>query len=191
VLAIVLAILALSNVGIALTLLVFLFAIALLFLGFQRLSRALAASPQSESHRAFDGVVGVVSIVASIVVLVAPGVGLLSLVLLLYLALLILGIGWLWFAFVPSGAPGWYRGFAAALGMISLVAAFVALVDIRAAILTLVLVLAFVLLVLGIGDLVTGWTGRPYRSFLHLPISPFPPSGAFGPPPERPPPPAT
>jgi len=186
-LAIVLAFVALSDLETALALLVFLFAIALLFLGIQRLTRSAASSGAVGWHRSLDGVIGVFSIVAAFVVLVLPGVAILTLVLLLYIGLLVIGIGWLGLAFGGSHAPTWFRAAVAAFGLFAILAAIIALVEPAVAILTLVLLLAVVLLFLGVGDVIAGWTGRPYKPLLPLSIPGFPPMGPPGSPPAGPP----
>lgn len=164
VLAIVLACVALADPGAGAALLVFLFAVALLWLGAWRLTRGAAHSEHPTWHRAADALLGTLSIVVAFLVLALPGLALLTLVLLLYFGLVLIGIGWILFGVRRSGDAGWYRGLAVALGVFSLVAAFVALVDVRVALLTLIFLLAFVLLLVGIGDLISGVTGRPYRS---------------------------
>jgi uncharacterized membrane protein HdeD (DUF308 family) len=168
-LAVFLAGVALADPGIGLLLVAFLFALALLWIGIWRLTRAWI-HPQVESwHRALDVTLGLGAIIISFVVLALPGLGVLTLVLLLYIGLVLIGVIWLGTAARKSSAPGWYRGLAAALGVFSFVAAFVALVDVSVAILTLVLLLAFVLLLVGIGDLISGVTGHAVRPMIPLP----------------------
>lgn len=167
VLAIILAGVALADPGLGLLLLVFLFALALLWIGIWRLTRAWAR-PEAGWRRTLDGVLGLGAIVIAFIVIADPGLGVLTLVLLLYVGLILIGLTWLGFAAAKSKEPGWYRGLAAALGVFSLIAALVALIDVRVAVLTLVLLLAFVLLLIGMGDLISGATGRPYRSPIPL-----------------------
>jgi uncharacterized membrane protein HdeD (DUF308 family) len=178
ILAILLAGVALADPGLGLLLLAFLFALALLWIGVWRLTRAYARPEQPGWHRTIDGVLGVGAIVISFIVIALPGLGILTLVLLLYVGLVLVGLTWLGKAF-KSGEPGWYRGLAVALGVFSIIAAVVALVDVRVAVLTLVLLLAVVLLLIGIGDLIAGLTGRPFRPPIPIPAILRPP----GPPP--------
>jgi uncharacterized membrane protein len=87
----------------------------------------------------------------------------------------------------PSGArlPTWYRGFAAVIGLISIALAFVVLIFPALGLLTLVFLLAFALLIIGIDRLVAGITGHPFGYFAMGPGGPFqkPPSSPPGPPP--------
>jgi uncharacterized membrane protein HdeD (DUF308 family) len=172
-LAIVLAAIALADPGAGALLLVFLFAFGLLLLGSWRITRAMAHRDRAGWHRSVDAVLGTLGIIVAFVVLLLPGLGILTLVLLLYFGLVFIGIGWIVFGTRRASEPGWYRGLAIALGVFSFVAAFVALVDVRVAVLTLILLLALVLLLIGLGDLISGITGRPYRT---LPIELLPPN---------------
>lgn len=182
-LAIILAGVALADPGAGLLLLAFLFAFALLWIGIWRLTRSWARPEHAGWRRTLDGVVGVGSIVISFIVLLAPGLGILTLVLLLYVGLVLIGFTWLGAAASHRAEPGWYRALAVVLGVFSLVAAVVAIIDVSVAVATLIFLLAFVLLVVGIGDLTSGITGRPYRSLLALPKELLPPA----PPPASPP----
>lgn len=175
ILAILLAGVALADPGAGLLLLAFLFALALLWIGVWRLTRAYARPEQPGWHRTLDGVLGVGAIVISFIVIALPGLGILTLVLLLYVGLVLIGLTWLGAA-TKAGEPGWFRGLAAALGAFSIVAAIVALIDVTVAVLTLVLLLAFVLLLIGIGDLIAGFSGRPFRPPIEIPAILRPPS---------------
>ncbi len=163
VLAIGIALLALADPVLGAGLLVFLFALALVWLGLWRVLRGQVRTDRPGWHRTLDLVLGVLSIVLGFVVIALPGLGLLTLVFLLYIALVLIGISWIGYAQRNTAEPGWYRGLAVTLGILSFVMAVVAVIDVRIAILTLVLLLAFVLLLVGIGDLVSGATGRTYR----------------------------
>ena len=175
VLAILLAGVALADPGLGLLLLAFLFALALLWIGLWRLTRAYARPEQPGWHRTLDAVLGIGAIVISFIVLLVPGLGILTLVLLLYVGLVLIGLTWLGAA-TKAGEPGWFRGLAAALGVFSIVAAVVALVDVSVAVLTLVLLLALVLLIVGLGDMIAGFTGRPFRSPISIPAILRPPT---------------
>jgi uncharacterized membrane protein HdeD (DUF308 family) len=172
-LAILLALIALTDPASGILLLVFLFAFALLVIGSWRLTRAMAHADHPGWQRTVDAVLGVFGILVAFLVLLLPGLGVLTLVLLLYFGLVFIGIGWIIFGTRRASEPGWYRGLSIALGVFSLAAALVALVDVRVAVLTLIFFLALVLLLIGVGDLISGVTGRPYRS---LPIGLLPPN---------------
>jgi uncharacterized membrane protein HdeD (DUF308 family) len=180
-LAIILAGIALADPGLGLFLLAFLFALALLWIGVWRLTRAYVRPEQPGWHRTLDAVLGVGAIVISFVVIALPGLGILALVLLLYVGLVLIGLTWLGAA-TKGAEPGWYRGLAAALGVFSIIAAVVALIDVTVAVLTLVLLLALVLLLIGAGDLIAGFSGRPYRPLIQLPEILRPPIPPAAPP---------
>jgi uncharacterized membrane protein HdeD (DUF308 family) len=163
VLAIGIAGVALADPVLGASLLVFLFAFALLWIGFWRVTRGQGRPDRPGWHRTLDMVLGGVSIVLAFVVIALPGLGLLTLVFLLYFALVLIGISWIGYATRGTAEPGWYRGLAAALGLLSFVGAIIALVEPGLAILTLVLLFAFFLLLMGAGDLVSAATGRTYR----------------------------
>jgi uncharacterized membrane protein HdeD (DUF308 family) len=165
----VLAGIALAAPGIGLLLVAFLFALALLWIGVRRLTRAWIHPQMQGWHRALDVALGVGAVIISFVVIALPGLGILTLVLLLYVGLVLIGLIWLGTAARRSSAPGWYRGLAAALGVFSLVAAVIALIDVAVAVLTLVFLLAFVLLLIGVGDLISGVTGHAVRPPIPLP----------------------
>jgi uncharacterized membrane protein HdeD (DUF308 family) len=174
ILAILLAGIALADPGLGLLLLAFLFALALLWIGVWRLTRAYARPEQPGWHRTLDAVLGIGAILISFVVIALPGLGIVTLVLLLYFGLVLIRITWL-VAAARTTEPGWIRGLAGVLGAFSILAAIVALLDVSVAVLTLVLLLAFVLLLIGVGDLVAGFTGRPFRSPISLPAALRPP----------------
>jgi uncharacterized membrane protein HdeD (DUF308 family) len=162
-LAIGIAALALADPVLGAGLLVFLFAFALLWLGLWRVMRGQGRPDRPGWHRSLDVGLGALSVVLAFIVLLLPGLGLLTLVFLLYFALVLIGVSWIAYAHRSSSEPGWYRGLAAALGVLSFLMAIVAAVEPGIAVLTLVLLLAVVLLVIGIGDLVSGVTGRAHR----------------------------
>ncbi len=71
--------------------------------------------------------------------------------------------------------PGWYRAFAAVIGLISIALAFVVLADPALGVLTLVFLLGFALLVIGIDRLVAGITGHAFSAMPGLFAAPPPP----------------
>ncbi len=62
--------------------------------------------------------------------------------------------------------PSWYRGLAVVVGVISIALAFIVLLDPVLAVATLILLLAFALLVIGIDRLIAGVTGHPFGSWM-------------------------
>ncbi|HTT72740.1 MAG TPA: hypothetical protein VMG99_01120 [Thermoplasmata archaeon] len=80
--------------------------------------------------------------------------------------------------------PTWYRALAIVVGLISIALAFVVLLDPALGLLTLVFLLGFALLVIGIDRLASGVSGHPY-SFFGMPG--VPPTGHAPAGPESPP----
>jgi uncharacterized membrane protein HdeD (DUF308 family) len=58
--------------------------------------------------------------------------------------------------------PDWYRALAVVVGLISISLAFVVLLDPGLALLTIVFLLGFALLVMGIDRVIAGITGHPF-----------------------------
>ncbi|HXW67901.1 MAG TPA: DUF308 domain-containing protein [Thermoplasmata archaeon] len=181
VLAIGLAAIALADPGLGLALAVFLFALALLWLGLWRLTRAWARPDRKGWQRGLDGAAGTIAIVLAFLVIAVPFfavVALLVLIVLLCVGFMLIGFSWLGVAAGHAGEPGWYRGMGAVLGAVGILAAVVVLFDTVAALLTLVLLLAVGLILLGLADLVSGITGRPFRSPFTIPTAFRPPPSA-------------
>ena len=72
--------------------------------------------------------------------------------------------------------PTWYRVFAIVVGVIALAMAFVVLADPALGVLTLVLLLAFALLLIGVDRLMAGFTGHAIP--LAMPMLAGPPTSA-------------
>lgn len=83
---------------------------------------------------------------------------------------------------MPSSSaklPSWYRALALIVGVISIALAFVVLIDPVLAVATLILLLGFALLVIGIDRIVAGITGHPFGLMVPS-MSPGGPSGPGG-----------
>ncbi len=74
--------------------------------------------------------------------------------------------------------PSWYRALAVLVGVISIALAFVVLIDPALAVATLILLLGFALLVIGIDRVIAGITGHPFG---WMPVA-LPPTGPGAPP---------
>ncbi len=61
--------------------------------------------------------------------------------------------------------PGWYRALAIVVGLVAILLAFVVLADPALGLATLVLLLGFALLVIGLDRLIAGVTGHPFGGF--------------------------
>ncbi|HTW55215.1 MAG TPA: DUF308 domain-containing protein [Thermoplasmata archaeon] len=70
--------------------------------------------------------------------------------------------------------PNWYRGLATLVGLVSIVLAIVVLADPALGLLTLVFLLGFALLVIGIDRIIAGITGHPFGFMPPM----MPPAGA-------------
>lgn len=81
--------------------------------------------------------------------------------------------------------PGWYRVLATLVGVVSIVLAIVVLADPALGVLTLVFLLGFALLVIGIDRIAAGITGHPFGWMPGMvPPAGAPPSGGPATPPK-------
>ncbi len=112
-------------------------------------------------------IVGIVSIVAAIIVLVNPAIAIATLIALLALGLLLIGIERLTIGISGIEIPGWMRTLAIIVGIASIVASIIVLIYPAIAIATLVMLLAFGLLLIGIERLANGISGRTYMPVAH------------------------
>ncbi len=112
-------------------------------------------------------IVGVVSIVASIIVIIYPASAIATLITLLAFGLLLIGIGRLTIGISGIEIPGWMRTLAIIVGVASIVASIIVIIYPAIAIAILVMLLAFGLLLIGIERLANGISGRTYIPVAH------------------------
>jgi len=120
----------------------------------------------SKSLRAFEVVMGIIAIVLSFIVLLYPDLAILSLIWLLIIALFVMGI-----RRIVSGLTGkkhqkWINIFRICIGILALFLAFAALVVPGLAEQSLIILLAFSLLLFGVSDVLTGIYSKRIKKWL-------------------------
>ena len=152
--------------GLAVATLILLLSLALVFLGIREIVLGAAVTFIAKWLRAVSIVAGIVTLIFSFYVIAYPGIAALTLVLFLYVALFVRGIGLL----IMGGAAGVMskrlRAGSIVAGLISLVLAVVFLSFPGLAIATLILLLSIGLVITGLEVLVAGITGRTLVSVI-------------------------
>ena len=145
--------------GVAVLTLILLLAIGLVFLGWRDILLGAMAKYLPKWLRAADIVFGVLAFVLSVVVIVSPGVAVLTLVTILYFALFVRGVAGISMAAAKMISPR-LRAASAAVGALSIILAIVALAYPGLAIGALVFLLSIGLLFVGIEAIAAGVIGR-------------------------------
>ena len=152
--------------GLAVATLILLLSLALVFLGIREIVLGAAVTFIAKWLRAVSIVAGIATLIFSFYVIAYPGIAALTLVLFLYVALFVRGIGLL----IMGGAAGVMskrlRAGSIVVGLISLVLAVVFLSFPGLAIATLILLLSIGLVITGLEVLVAGITGRTLVSVI-------------------------
>ena len=152
--------------ALAVATLILLLSLALVFLGIREIILGAAVTFIAKWLRAVSVVVGILTLILSFYVIAYPGIAALTLVLFLYVALFVRGIGLL----IMGGAAGVMskrlRAGSILVGLISLVLAVVFLSFPGLAIATLILLLSIGLVITGLEVLVAGITGRTLVSVI-------------------------
>ena len=145
--------------GLAVLTLILLLSIGLIFLGWRDILLGAMGKYLPKWLRAADIIFGVLAFVLSVVVIASPGVAVLTLVTILYVALFVRGVAGLSMAAVKMIAPR-LRAASAAVGVLSIILAIVALAYPGLAIGALVFLLSVGLLFVGIEAIAAGVIGR-------------------------------
>jgi len=119
------------------------------------LSGSPTAHRASTLPRIADIVLGIISIILSLVVLSEPGLALLTLVFILCFAFVAIGLSGLALGIIRRDMPGWRRAIEAIFGVIVILLALVVLFDPLFGISLLISLLAIALLFHGIRDLIS------------------------------------
>lgn len=168
--AISLGILAFVDPALGLLLLAFFFAFALLFLGIARLASAFGGGQPEQARKGLDIALGLGAIVVSFIVFLVPGLGILTLLIVLYIGLILIGLTWMAAAFGTAGAPGWFKALGIVMGILAIVFAIVAIIYPSVGLYVLAFLFGVVLILMGIGDIMTGVSGKPWV-MVHMPTS--------------------
>ena len=119
----------------------------------------------SKNLRAFEVIMGITAIILSFIILVYPDLAILSLIWILVFALFIIGI-----RRIVSGLTGkkhqkWINIFRIGIGVIALILAFAALTVPGLAEQSLIILLAFSLLLFGLSDVFTGMYSKKIKKW--------------------------
>ena len=123
--------------------LVIILSVGLIFAGIRSISVA-GFSRLSTGVRAVSAITGIVSLVLAIIVLLFPGYGALSLMILLAYGLIVYGFSRIFMAYALQATDGWRRGMIAAVGVLSIILSFVVLALPGLALLSLTAILSLV-----------------------------------------------
>ena len=160
-LALVLGVLVLIYPDWAMSTLVALLSIGLLFIGIRSIS-LVGYESLSSGLKALSVVSGITDLILALVVLLVPGYGLLTLLIIVSVGLLMYGFGRIFLASELKTPFGWQRGMMVAVGVLDIILSIVVLLLPGYALATLVVVLSVALLVSGGEMIISGATGRTW-----------------------------
>jgi len=112
--------------------------------------------------RALSAISGVISVILAVLVLLFPGYGVLTLLIIVSFGLIVYGVGRIALAYTLKTSVGWVRGMFVAVGVLDLILSVLVLVLPGLALLTFAVVLSVVLLVSGVEMIVSGASGRTW-----------------------------
>ncbi|KXB08803.1 hypothetical protein AKJ56_00260 [candidate division MSBL1 archaeon SCGC-AAA382N08] len=144
---------------VAIFILTTLLAIGLFVSGVRRIGFGLTQKKISSVIRVFRFSVGFVGVLLSLFVLFVPGIGTTFLLLFLAIGLLLQGVSRVSIGYVSKEASLGMRAFYLIIGLITLLFSAIVIVNPDLGLMTLVLLLAFVLLVNGIGSIFSALLG--------------------------------
>ncbi len=160
-LAMVLGVLVLVFPGLGVASLVALLSIGLLFMGIRSIS-LVGYSSLPRGLRAVSIVSGILSVILAVLVLLFPGYGVLTLLLLVSLGLVAYGVGRIYLASTLKATTGWIKGMMVTVGVVDLILSIVVLAIPNLALVTFAVVLSVALLVSGAEMIVSGAIGRTW-----------------------------
>jgi uncharacterized membrane protein HdeD (DUF308 family) len=160
-LAILFGVIVLAFPGLGVATLVVVLSIGLIFAGIRSIS-IMGFSHLSKGLRMVSAIAGIVSLILAIIVILFPGYGALTLMILLAYGLIVYGFSRIFLAYTLKSADGWLRGVIAAVGVLDIILSVVVIALPDLALLTLTVMLSLVLLVSGVEILVSGVVGRTW-----------------------------
>jgi uncharacterized membrane protein HdeD (DUF308 family) len=141
--------------------LILLLSIGLLFAGIRSIGLA-GHSGLSTGLKALSVMSGIVSLILSVVVLLYPGYGAATLLILVSFGLMVYGFGRIFLASALKAAAGWLRGMIVVVGVLDVILSVAVVLLPGLALLTLALILSVVLLVSGVEMIISGANGRTW-----------------------------
>mgnify|MGYP006266556689 CR=1 FL=1 len=141
--------------------LVVLLSIGLFFAGIRSIS-LLGCSSLPNSLRILSAISGIISLILAVVVVLFPGYGAETLLILVSFGLMVYGFGRIFLASALKAAAGWLRGMIVAVGVLDVILSVAVVLLPGLALLTLAVILSGVLLVSGVEMVVSGVIGRTW-----------------------------
>jgi uncharacterized membrane protein HdeD (DUF308 family) len=169
-LAILFGVIVLAFPGLGVATLVVVLSIGLIFAGIRSIS-IVGFSRLSKGLRIVSAIAGIVSLILAIIVILFPGYGALTLIILLAYGLIVYGFSRIFLACTLKSADGWLRGVIAAVGVLDIILSVVVIALPGLALLTLTVILSLVLLVSGAEILISGAIGRTWLGNLVKAVS--------------------
>jgi uncharacterized membrane protein HdeD (DUF308 family) len=147
--------------GLGVATLIVLLAVGLIFAGVRSVSVAGYGS-FSKDLRALGAITGVLSIGLAVIVMIFPGLALLSLITLLCFGLMAYGVGRLSLAYSLKATSTWLRGAMVAVGILDVILSVAVVLLPGVALLSLVVILGLALFLTGVEMCVSGAVGRTW-----------------------------
>jgi len=145
--------------GLGVATLIVLLSIGLIFAGISSIS-IVGFSGLSKSVRAVCVIAGIISLILALMVVLFVGYGLLTLLILVSYGLIVYGLGRIFLVYKFKGTAGWRRGMIAVVGVLDIILSVIVLAFPGFALLTLAVILALVILMIGAESLISGALGR-------------------------------
>jgi uncharacterized membrane protein HdeD (DUF308 family) len=160
-LAIVFGVLVLVYPGWGVGALIILLSIGLIFAGVSSVSLA-GYSLLPNGIRAMGVISGILCLILALLVIIFPGFGVSTLIIIVSFGLLIYGVSRIYLSSTLKGTEGWIRGMLVAVGVIDIILSVAVIVLPNVALLTLAYILAFVLIISGVETIISGAVGRTW-----------------------------
>ena len=163
--SIVLGVLVLIFPGWGISTLVILLSFGIFFSAIRSIS-LVGLSDLSKGLRAISVIAGITSLIFAVLVLVFPGLAILTLLIIVSIGLLVYGVGRIFVAYTLKTMANWIKGVMVAVGIVDVILSFFVFVLPGLTVLTLAVILALALLISGAEMIVSGAVGRTWLSDL-------------------------
>lgn len=169
-LAMLLGLLVLLFPGWGVSTLVVLLSIGLIFVGVRSIS-LVGFSRLPNGLKILSVIAGIISLILALLVLLFPGYGVLTLIIVVSFGLLVYGFSRIFLAYSLKTQVGYLRGMMVAVGVVDIILSVVVIVLPGISLLTLAVVLSLVLLVSGAEMIVSGAIGRTWLGDLEKAVA--------------------
>jgi uncharacterized membrane protein HdeD (DUF308 family) len=160
-LSILFGVLVLAFPGLGVATLVVLLSIGLVFAGINAIS-LVGFSRLPNTVRILSAIAGIISLILAFLVMLFPGYGVLTLMILVSYGLIVYGFSRIFLAYTLRTMVGWLRGMIAAAGVVDIILSVVVIALPGLALLTFAAILSLVLLVSGAEMIISGAIGRTW-----------------------------